>query len=25
VSGDLRGSRDTYLASKGSKRVRWRF
>jgi hypothetical protein len=25
VSGDLRGSHDTYVASKGSKRVRWRF
>ncbi|MGZ6709624.1 MAG: hypothetical protein ACXVFN_22115 [Solirubrobacteraceae bacterium] len=25
VSGDLRGSHDTYVAAKGSKRVRWRF
>jgi hypothetical protein len=25
VSGDLRGSNDKYVASKGSKRVRWRF
>jgi hypothetical protein len=25
VSGDLRPSHDTYVASKGSKRVRWRF
>jgi hypothetical protein len=25
VSGDLRGSHDTYVTSKGSKRVRWRF
>jgi hypothetical protein len=25
VSGDLRGSHDTYAASKGSRRVRWRF
>jgi hypothetical protein len=25
VSGDLRPSHDTYVASKGSQRVRWRF
>ena len=25
VKGDLRGDHDTYLAVKGSKRVRWRF
>jgi hypothetical protein len=25
VSGDLRPSHDTYVASKGSRRVRWRF
>jgi hypothetical protein len=25
VSGDLRGNNDKYVASKGSKRVRWRF
>ena len=25
VRGDLRGDHDTYLAVKGSKRVRWRF
>jgi hypothetical protein len=25
VSGDLRGNSDKYVASKGSKRVRWRF
>jgi len=25
VSGDLRGNHDTYVASKGSGRVRWRF
>jgi hypothetical protein len=25
VSGDLRGSHDTYVAAKGSRRVRWRF
>ena len=25
VSGDLRGSHDTYVAAKGSVRVRWRF
>ena len=25
VSGDLRGSHDTYVAAKGSERVRWRF
>ena len=25
VSGDLRGDHDKYVASKGSKRVRWRF
>jgi hypothetical protein len=25
VSGDLRGSHDSYVATKGSKRVRWRF
>jgi len=25
VSGDLRGDNDKYVASKGSKRVRWRF
>jgi hypothetical protein len=24
VSGDLRGSHDTYVAAKGSRRVRWR-
>jgi hypothetical protein len=25
VSGDLRGSHDAYVASKGAERVRWRF
>jgi hypothetical protein len=25
VSGDLRGNNDKYVASKGSRRVRWRF
>lgn len=25
VTGDLRGSRDSYLATKNGKRVRWRF
>ena len=25
VTGDLRGDHDTYLAVKGSKKVRWRF
>jgi hypothetical protein len=25
VSGDLRGSHDSYVAAKGSTRVRWRF
>ena len=25
VSGDLRGSHDTYAAAKGSRRVQWRF
>jgi hypothetical protein len=25
VSGDLRGSHDSYVATKGALRVRWRF